>query len=292
MSSWTGTQSTTQSLTSATLPPNSSSCPRNLNSLFYNAKTFLFNHVLSTIFTVGYLYYCHWSLGAIFTAAFVVLGLLTWNFCARCRVPSYVRDQTFDNMQESVQDILFNLQAVHTNRTMQAERRVVDQLNANTVRKVQDWVFCGIPYRLVFAVLFLVVFAGVTGMGIRLYRRQQMTLALLVSSFMITFSILRTCIHFYYDFESYIYVSGSIQVVSDYIDTLPHKVDETLRGSHEGGRLGSPAGPLHITLENVSFANSSGPPVFENVNLQIPAKTPGSPSWVGSVAAKAPWRTC
>jgi ABC-type multidrug transport system fused ATPase/permease subunit len=258
--------------------------PANLNSLFYNAKTFLFNHVLSTIFTVGYLYYCHWSLGAIFTVAFGILALLTWNFCARCRAPSYVRDLTFDNMQESVHDILYNLQSVHSSRTMEYEKQNVDKLNNDTVSKVQEWVFCGIPYRLVFAVLFLAVFAGVTGMGIRLYRQHQMTLALLVSSFMVTFSILRTCIHFYYDFENYIYVSGSIQVVSDYIDSLPDKIDEHVSSSLDLDELSVAArtsaeaqvlasGPVDISLKHVSFANPSGSSVFENVSLMVPANT-------------------
>ena len=195
--------------------------PANLNILFYRIKAFLFNHVLSVMLTVGYLYYCHWSLGTIFTAAFAILGLLTWNFCDECSRPSYVRDKTFDDMQESIQDILYNLQSVHISRAVDTERQNIERLNAHTVNKMRDWVFCGLPYRMIFAVLFLSVFVGVTGLSIWLYRKKKMTLALMVSSFMVTFSILRTCIHFYYDFENFVYVHGSMQVVSDYIDSLP-----------------------------------------------------------------------
>lgn len=199
--------------------------PTNLNTLFYRAKTFLFNHVFSIIVAVGYLFYCHPYLGGIFTVAFGLLALFTWSFCYQCSTPSYNRDATFDQMQESIQDILYNLQSVYVNRTQKEERDRIDVLNDHTVKRVQEWVFCGIPYRVIFAALFLTVFAGVTWTSIWLYRNKKLSLALLVSSFMVTFAILRTCISFYHDFEDFIYVNGGMQVVSDYIDSLPENCE-------------------------------------------------------------------
>lgn len=233
--------------------------PNNLNLLFYRVKTFLFNHVFSIIVAVGYLYYCHPYLGAIFTSAFVLLSIFTWSFCSTCSTPSYNRDATFDQMQESIQDILYNLQSVYVNRTQDEERDRIDVLNDHTVTRVQEWVFCGIPYRVIFGALFLCVFAGVTWTSIWLFRKKKMSLALLVSSFMVTFAILRTCISFYHDFEDFIYVNGGMQVVSDYLDSLPEN-----RKDDDANRHTVPKHPKHdgvdIVFDRVSFVPELPPP--------------------------------
>lgn len=263
--------------------------PTNLNTLFYRTKTFLFNHVFSILVAVGYLYFCHPYLGAIFTGAFVLLALFTWAFCRQCSTPSYNRDATFDHMQESIQDILYNLQTVYVHSTVDDERERIDALNDTTVRRVQDWVFCGIPYRIIFAVLFLSVFAGVTWTSLKLYQHKRMSLALLVSSFMVTFAILRTCISFYHDFEDFIYVQGGMQVVSDYLDGLPAGEDEA---ELEGRRI--PQHPRYPTQEGVDIVfdevsyvpsatakhaledggaeeETASPALFDNFNLRIRA---------------------
>lgn len=235
--------------------------PNNLNLLFYRAKTFLFNHVFSIIVAVGYLFYCHPYLGTIFAAAFMLMALFTWSFCTRCSTPAYNKDVTFDQMQESIQDILFNLQSVYVNRTQDEERGRIDVLNEHTVLRVQEWVFCGIPYRVIFAALFLAVFAGVTWTSIWLYRKKKLTLALLVSSFMVTFAIMRTCISFYHDFEDFISVNGGMQVVSDYLDSLPGGADAD--GGVDGGST-IPTHPKHdgidIAFDQVSFVPERPPP--------------------------------
>lgn len=232
--------------------------PTNLNILFYRMKTFIFNHVFSIIVAVGYLFFCHPYLGAIFTVAFGLVALFTWAFCRQCSTPSYRRDESFDAMQESIQDILYNLQSVYVNDTQGEERDRIDELNDHTVKRVQDWVFCGIPYRVIFAVIFLSVFAAVTWTSIWLFRNKRLTLALLVSSFMVTFAILRTCIGFYHDFEDFIYVQGGMQVVSDYIDSLPAPcTDEASLQSRV------PAHPKHdgvdIVFDEVSFVPEATP---------------------------------
>lgn len=195
--------------------------PSNLNYLFYKVKAFLFNHVLSIVITAGYLFYCHPILGGIFTCAFAVVAFITWGFCCQCSAPSYKRQEAFDSTQESIQDILSNLQSVYIHQTKPFEQKNIDHISKETIRHTQNYVFCGLPYRIVFALLFICVFAAITWMSISLYRQKKMSLATLVSSFMVTFSILRTCISFYFDFETFIYLYGGIQVVADYLHHLP-----------------------------------------------------------------------
>jgi ABC-type bacteriocin/lantibiotic exporter with double-glycine peptidase domain len=195
--------------------------PGYLNWLFFKVKAFLFNHVLSIIITCGYLFYCHPYLGSIFGSSFLVLGLLTFAFCRHCSAPSYKREDAFDRTHEDIQDILYNLQTVYVNRTEAAERARIEAVNQETIDRTREAAYCGIPYRVMFALLFIGVFAGITWTSIHLYRTKRLSLALLVSSFMVTFSILRTCISFYFDFDSFIYIYGGIQVVSDYLEALP-----------------------------------------------------------------------
>ena len=247
--------------------------PSNLNFLFYKIKSFLFNHVLSIIITASYLFYCHPYLGSIFASAFGVVALLTWGFCSQCSKPSYAREEAFDHTQESIQDILLNLHSVYINQTTMDEQNNIDSFNRNTVRRTQDYVFCGIPYRILFAILFLAVFSGITWTSISLYRQKKIELSILVSSFMVTFSILRTCISFYFDFESFIYLYGGIQVVSDYLDNLPQPNTTT---SHTQQRLPdiSQKG-VRIEIRNITYyaQPEHRKPLFKHLHLVIPAGT-------------------
>jgi ABC-type bacteriocin/lantibiotic exporter with double-glycine peptidase domain len=245
--------------------------PSHLNFLFYKVKSFLFNHVLSIIITASYLFYCHPYLGGIFTSAFGGVALITWGFCTQCSKPSYAREEAFDHTQESIQDILSNLHSVYINRTLPHEQKNIDVINTETVKRTQDYVFCGIPYRIMFAILFLIVFSGITWTSIKLYRQKKIELAILVSSFMVTFSILRTCISFYFDFETFIYLYGGIQVVADYLNKLPHPKSgdtQTLHGSSRHHKDG-----VDLRIKNVTYYNNpnSTTPLFKNLNLTIPA---------------------
>jgi len=241
--------------------------PSNLNYLFYKVKSFLFNHVLSIIITACYLFYCHPYLGGIFTSAFGVVALMTWQFCAQCSKPSYIREETFDQTQESIQDILLNLQSVYINQTTSQEQRNIDTINTLTVKRTQEYVFCGIPFRVVFALLFLCVFAGITWTSILLYRQKKLTLATLVSSFMVTFSILRTCISFYFDFETFIYLYGGIKVVSDYLQKLPNT-----NSGESNTTLEKENGGVDIELQDVVYYvddKRETKPLFDHVSLAI-----------------------
>ena len=123
-----------------------------------------------------------------------------------------------------------------------------------------------------FAVLFLIVFSGITWTSISLYRQKKIELSILVSSFMVTFSILRTCISFYFDFESFIYLYGGIQVVSDYLDKLPQKTKSATRTipTHEVSKKG-----IDIDIRNITYyaQPTHTQPLFHNLNLHIPAGT-------------------
>jgi ABC-type bacteriocin/lantibiotic exporter with double-glycine peptidase domain len=67
---------------------------------------------------------------------------------------------------------------------------------------------------------------------------------------MVTFSILRTCISFYFDFDTFIFLYGGIKVVSDYLNSLPKatKVARTRAAPnlfHSGG--------IDISIENIVY---------------------------------------
>ena len=263
--------------------------PGYLNWLFYKVKAFLFNHVLSILITCGYLFYCHPYLGGIFGSSFLVLGVLTVAFCRHCSAPSYKREDAFDRTHEDIQDILYNLQTVYVNRTETAERARIDAINQETIDRTREAAYCGIPYRVMFALLFIGVFAGITWTSIHLYRTKRLTLALLVSSFMVTFSILRTCISFYFDFDSFIYIYGGIQVVSDYLEALPQACthnQEQAKLPTNAPSTGKPGVDIRIhdiqytppvlagearTKSRATGTTSVTAPLFDGLSLTVPA---------------------
>lgn len=258
--------------------------PGYLNWLFYKVKGFLFNHVLSIIITCGYLFYCHPYLGGIFASSFLILGILTFAFCKQCSKPSYDREDTFDRTHEEIQDILFNLQTIYVNRTEKKEQKRIEHINEETIRKTRDAAYCGIPYRVIFALLFIGVFAGITWTSLHLYRTKRLTLALLVSSFMVTFSILRTCIGFYFDFDSFIYIYGGVQVVADFLEALPKVCKDTMTRTLPliAPSTGTPGidirfndvqytPPLLSSELTVKEQKKSTPPLFEKLSLYLPS---------------------
>ena len=256
--------------------------PAYLRDAFYRSKAFLFNHILSVITTGLYLWYCHWSLGLIFIVAFGLLGISSWFFCNKCFNLSYSRESSFDNMQESVQDLLSNLLSVYTSRKEETEKSNLSTLNKVVIKNTQNSIYCGIPFRIIFSVIFLLLFTGITGTGIYLHQTNQIKLDLFVSSFIVTFAMLKTCMHFYYDFDSFIYLKGGLKVVEDYLNQMPEpdsnqpQTPSTLRRSipdipERGG--------VEIEIKNLTFSyrnkqhqqQQSTPPTLHNISLHIPA---------------------
>jgi ABC-type bacteriocin/lantibiotic exporter with double-glycine peptidase domain len=201
-------------------------------------------------------------------SAFLIIAFVLWNFCSKCYKPSYSREDSFDTAQETIQDILYNLLSVYSNQTEKQEKKNVDIVNEETNRTSRNYIRCGIPYYITFAIIFLGLFVGITWTGIYLYKQNMIKLPILVSSFMVTFSILKTCMSFYHDFESFIYFYGGIKVVSDYLDNLPTpcKKGTALIPNISKG--------IDIKFKNVIFypGENTTKPLFYDLNLRIPAK--------------------
>ena len=264
--------------------------PAHMRALFQRVKVFTFNHVLSVVLSAAYLFYCHWAIGAVFSANFVVIALTTYLFCTRCASSSCARESTFDETQEGIQDILYNLLAVYTGHGEARERARVDAYNRTVNARTRDYIVCGLPYRAVLAACFVSVFAGTTYLGLRLFQQGAIELSILVSSFIVSFSMLRTCMSFYFDFDSFLYVYGGIQVVCDFLRALPAYVPAA-RPSPDATELlararvhvgdnakdGPPPPPPPPTLEvvRVSFAAPADPArrILREVSVRVP---PGS----------------
>jgi len=251
--------------------------PAYLRDAFYRSKAFFFNHILSVITTGLYLLYCHWSLGLIFIFAFVLLGISAWIFCNKCLKLSYYRESSFDNMQESIQDLLYNLLSVYTSRKEEKEKSNLNYLNNIVIKNTQNSIYCGIPFRIIFSIIFLLLFAGVTGTGIYLNQTKRLKIELLISSFIVTFAMLKTCMHFYYDFESFIYLQGGLKVVEDYLKQMPF--DNKLENQNQNQNENvipyiTERGGVDIELKNVTFfynKKKQSIPTLNNISLQIPA---------------------
>jgi ABC-type bacteriocin/lantibiotic exporter with double-glycine peptidase domain len=228
--------------------------PAYMRDVFYRTKAFLLYHVLAVLTTGAYLLYCHWALGGVFVAVFAVLAFGASRFLENCKSMSYRREEAFDNTQESIQDILFNLLSVYNTHNEVSEHANVQHMNAVLMRRVRASVYCGIPYRVFFSVCFLILFTAVTGGGIYLYKSGRIGQDLLVSSFIVTFAMLRTCMSIYHDFESFIFLRGGMQVVEDFLDQLPKQqvctdpfiiVELPVHESHPKG--------VDIVFDNVGF---------------------------------------
>jgi ABC-type multidrug transport system fused ATPase/permease subunit len=261
--------------------------PAHMRALFQRVKVFTFNHVLSVVLSAAYLFYCHWAIGAVFSANFVVIALTTYLFCTRCASSSCARESTFDETQEGIQDILYNLLAVYTGHGEARERARVDAYNRTVNARTRDYIVCGLPYRAVLAACFVSVFAGTTYLGLRLFQQGAIELSILVSSFIVSFSMLRTCMSFYFDFDSFLYVYGGIQVVCDFLRALPAYVpaarpspDATellvrARADNNSAKDGPPPPPPTLEVVRVSFAAPGDPArrILREVSVRVP---PGS----------------
>ena len=209
--------------------------PGNIRTTFYQFKILLFHHVLAVLITAGYLFYCHWSLGAIFVACFAALGLIVWRFQRRCVPFSYAREQSFDQTQEKMQDILLNILSIYNGQTDAHEDENIARANNDTVERTRAHIVCGIPYQVVIVLLFVLTFAGITAQGIALFRRRRIPLATVVSSFIVTFSIVKMGARLFYDCDMFVHLYGSIKVVIDYINRLPSNDDNEASNDGSGG---------------------------------------------------------
>lgn len=260
--------------------------PVHVRALFQRIKVFVFNHMLSVAMSASYLLWCHPLLGAVFTTNALIIGVTTYFFCIRCVHKSYQRELALDVAHENLQDTFYNLVSVYCCNREHAERQRSSRNNDRVNRSARSHMLCGLPYRLVLALLFVLVFAGCTYTGIYLFRRGAITLSLFVSSFIVTFTMLRTCMSFYFDFESFIYVYGAIRVVQDFLlrmvaaspeSPVRRRVATSATAAPPSApvrrnRGGEPAAPPRIRVVGMWYSVGDKH-VLRNVSFEVPPHT-------------------
>ena len=225
--------------------------PDFVSDLFYRIKSLVLVQGIGFIYLIGYLFFCHWTLGTSFVFMTLLLCVIAYFFTINCHTLSFQRELEFDNVHEDVQDFFHNLVVVNTNNLQEKETARLKRKSEVAMKAQRDSLACGVAYRALISLVFTGFFVITTVFSYYLYSVGELSFALFVSSFVLTFSVLRMANGFFRDCAHTIHMLGHFETISDFLDELPKSCDS--KSTKEWTKK---QGPISVSFENVYVQNT------------------------------------
>jgi ATP-binding cassette subfamily B protein len=238
--------------------------PSIIQNIFVEMRDFLFKNIFITSANFIYLYRHHWSLGMVFLTSISVIYGLSYIYFQDCHKLITRTEDSFDVVHEQIQDTLSNLLSIYTCQKTKDEKQRVEGFNKETSDSQIDSGNCNNKYRIIFSIIYIIVFLALNYCAYNLYHIHKIDLKAVVSIFIINFAIFGHLSDFYYDAHGFMNVYTKVNHITNFMDSLPIKAKKN--------RSEIP-NPEHIDIEfrNVGFKHpTTSTAIYENLNLKIP----------------------
>ena len=254
--------------------------PEFISDCFYKLKTFIFVYGISVVYTIGYFFFCHWFIGLIFLLQTVFLFITAYYFHDSCEFKSFTREKGFDSMQEYIQDFFYNLITVFSNCQEEREDRMLRNESEKAKNLHHSSLICGIPFRFLISLIFIIIFATLNIASFYLYSEEKIELSILISIFVVSFTVLKMSSGFFRDCANAIHIFGHFHSIYDYFINIPKPCQgkfDNISSKYEDeirsilSKTTKPTKPTNPKLDT----SLSGKPFieFRNITILSPSST-------------------
>lgn len=237
--------------------------PYVLDDVYNQFQKFLFNNSIVIISTFVYLYNFHHYLAIIYGLSIVSIVLLSLCFVNECRTNVKKTFESYDTYFEEVDDTLQNLLSIYTNKKIPDEKKRINKYGKRAENYLMKSNKCSSKYKIIYSILNIIIFIALNYTSYYLYETKVISSAVLISIFMINFSLLGDLISLYYDTKQFVDVKSQIDIISKFIDDLPKmKTGQT----KELGILKQ----VQIEFKNINYKHPSATSkIYNNLNLTL-----------------------
>ena len=240
--------------------------PYILGGIIRDLQEFLFTNILTIISTFIYLYYYHYQLALVYLLSVICIIYLSCSYVKECGPAIKKLEEIYDEYFEEVDDTFQNLMSVYTNKKISEEKKRISAKNSTIEKKQIKSNTCNLKYKVVYSFANIIIFICLNTFAYYLYASKQIPISVLVSVFIINYTLLSDLLIIFYDAQAYLEMIGKTKYINAFIEKLPPK-----RKNNKKERIKNTKN-IEIQLKDIWFKHpGSDKYIYKNLNLKISA---------------------
>jgi len=242
------------------------SLPYIIGGIIRDLQEFVFTNSLTVISTFIYLYFYHYQLALVYLISIICIVYLSCSYVKDCGPDIKKLEEIYDEYFEEVDDTFQNLMSVYTNKKITEEKQRISSKNNTIENKQIKSNTCNLKYKGIYSLANIIVFICLNTFAYYLYASKKIPISVLVSVFIINYTLLGDLLNIFYDAQSYLEMIGKVKYVNGFIAKLPPK-----RKTNKKQKIKNTKN-IEIQLKDIWFKHpGSDKYIYEDLNLKIPA---------------------
>lgn len=233
-----------------------------LEEIFDIVEAFIFRNTVVIFSSFIYLFYYNKTLGIIYIICILLVILVCKIYVSACKKHVIYGEKTYDSVHEEIEDLLSNLISVYTAQKTDFEQKKLDKLNKEVYTSEQSINECNNNYKIIFAILYILIFIILNFYSIYLYKDSKISLEILIAIIIINYSLLNSLMNVYYYSKKLSDIMGRTKVFLDYIDKLPNS-------SKDNKLKLDKLKNITISLKDLQFQYVKNKNIINNINLEV-----------------------
>ena len=242
------------------------SLPYIIGGIIRDLQEFVFTNSLTVISTFIYLYFYHYQLALVYLVSIICIVYLSCSYVKDCGPDIKKLEEIYDDYFEEVDDTFQNLMSVYTNKKIEEEKERISSKNNTIENKQIKSNTCNLKYKGVYSIANIIVFICLNTFAYYLYASNQIPISVLISVFIINYTLLSDLLNIFYDAQSYLEMIGKVKYVNGFIEKLPPKRENSNKQKIKNTTN------IEIQLKDIWFKHPGNDKyIYEDLNLKIPA---------------------
>lgn len=238
-----------------------------LDDISNQVQRFILTNSIVTISSFGYLCYHHYSLGLIYLICVGLILLLSKSYFETCNQNVKKVETLYDTCHEEIEDTLENLLSIYTSQKSGDEKARVKNINQKTLNQQIYTGLCNRKFKIYFSIVNLLLFISLNFTAYKLHMNGIVSVASLVSIFILNYTILGSLMLMYNDAKEFMSIKSHLELIDKFFNELPKKCKNKIKK----GKLVNPK-QVDIKLQDVLYYHSGNEdkPIYKDLNFRVP----------------------
>jgi len=235
-----------------------------LDDISNQIQRFLLTNCILIVSNFVYLFRHHYSLGFMYLGCVAIVFVMARLYFNSCNANIKKVENLYDECHEEIEDTLQNLLSIYTARKIPDEKERIADINEKTRKEQYISGICNRKFRIYFSIINIFLFLALNYVAYRLFLHKKITVASLVSIFILNYTILGSLMGLFESSKDFMSLRSHIQLIEKFINELP-KNDETSKNK----KIPHPE-TLDIVFKDVDYKHPDAKEkIFDKFNLKL-----------------------
>ena len=192
-----------------------------LDDISNQIQRFLLTNCILIVSNFVYLFRHHYSLGFMYLGCISVVFVMARLYFNTCNANIKKVEHLYDECHEEIEDTLQNLLSIYTARKIPDEKQRIADINEKTRSEQYNAGICNRKFRIYFSIVNIFLFLALNYVAYKLYPSKKITVASLVSIFILNYTILGSLMGLYESSKDFMALRTHINLIEQFINELP-----------------------------------------------------------------------